>query len=258
MKKIVTSFALVTMAAFGASAAQASLPGFTVSVEAPGVVNSSASFDYFGVETFDSRAPGGSTFTSTFNGSPITGVYTGVTVLSADQYGGANGTGQYAVALGQGSSYSVNFSSTGANGINYFGYWLSALDSGNTVEFFNGSNSLGTFDPANVLSFVGGNNAYFGNPSAPFLGQDGGQPFVFVNFFLNSGTFDRIEFRQTAIGGYESDNHTVGWFRDTGGGTVIPGVPEPSTWGMMILGFGAVGGVMRARKSDAKVAVTST
>ena len=33
----------------------------------------------------------------------------------------------------------------------------------------------------------------------------------------------------------------------TADGTVLPGVPEPATWALMILGFGAVGGAMRRR-----------
>ncbi len=32
---------------------------------------------------------------------------------------------------------------------------------------------------------------------------------------------------------------------------VTPGVPEPATWAMMIVGFGAVGGAMRRRRSRA-------
>ena len=36
--------------------------------------------------------------------------------------------------------------------------------------------------------------------------------------------------------------------------TVVPSVPEPAAWGMMILGFGLVGGVLR-RRSSANVTV---
>jgi PEP-CTERM motif len=35
-------------------------------------------------------------------------------------------------------------------------------------------------------------------------------------------------------------------------GTLSPAVPEPSTWAMLILGFGAVGGTMRRRSATAK------
>ena len=32
------------------------------------------------------------------------------------------------------------------------------------------------------------------------------------------------------------------------GGTVIPGVPEPATWAMLIAGFGLVGAAARRRR----------
>jgi hypothetical protein len=248
MKKIIAYIALPLGLTLGAGTANAALIDFTVKVEAPGVVNSTAAFDYSGIETFDSRPLGIGSFSTDFGSSPITGSYTGVNILTADQYGGAGNAGQYAVTgLSGVSSYSIDFTQTGAKGINYFGYWLSALDSGNTVEFFNGATSLGTFNPADVLSFVGGNSAYFGNP---YNGANGGQPYVFVDFYLNSGTFDRIQFGETlAAAGYESDNHTVGWFKSMGDGTVISGVPEPSTWAMLLLGFGGIGAMMRRRNA---------
>lgn len=44
------------------------------------------------------------------------------------------------------------------------------------------------------------------------------------------------------------DNITFG-ASTPGGGTVTPGVPEPATWGMMILGFGLIGSAMRRRST---------
>ena len=41
-----------------------------------------------------------------------------------------------------------------------------------------------------------------------------------------------------------------------GGGGQIPGIPEPSTWAMLILGFFGVGGAMRRRRRAARVAKT--
>lgn len=39
----------------------------------------------------------------------------------------------------------------------------------------------------------------------------------------------------------------------TGSISLAAAVPEPATWGMMIVGFGAVGGVMRRRKTSARI-----
>ena len=245
---------LAATAAFASVPAQAAtLTGFTVTVEDPGVTQSSAGFDNFGVETFEGRSTGVQTFTSDFGGSPFTGEYSNINVIGFDQYGGAGNTGQYGVSgIGQTSSYSIDFSGNTGGGINYFGYWLSALDAGNTVEFWSGGSSLGTFDPAAVLSYVSGNSDYYGNP---VTGQNSAEPYVFVNFYKDTGTFDKIVFNQTNTGaGYESDNHTVGWY-NTPGGNPVPGVPEPSTWALMLLGFGAVGGVMRASNRKTRLSL---
>jgi hypothetical protein len=40
----------------------------------------------------------------------------------------------------------------------------------------------------------------------------------------------------------------------SGWGTVTTAVPEPATWGMMILGFGIVGGAMRRRQMQYRIA----
>ena len=230
-------------------ATNAALPaGFNVTIEAPGVQqNTSATFDAYGIETFNNLTPGNyATYTTDFGGSPISGTYSSLKVLAADQYGGAGGNGDYAVAgLGFGNnSYSLSLSGNGGDPINYFGFWLSALDAGNVLEFYDQGTLLGTFTPTDVLALVGNSGPYFGNPNN---GQNGGQPYVFVNFYKLSGGFDQIIFRQTDPGaGYESDNHTVGWWKDQGGNPV-PGIPEPSTWAMLIAGFGMIGMAMRRR-----------
>ena len=240
--------------------ASAALPaGFTVSVEAAGAQNTTATFDYYGIETFDLAPLGQGSYNAGFGNGPISGTYTGLNVIGSNQYGGAGGAGQYAVA-GLGSSdrsYSIDFTNTGANGVNYFGYWLSALDAGNMLEFYSGANLLGTFSPTDVISFVGLQGPYYGNPNG---GQNAGEPYVFVNFFMNdqSSSFDRIVFKQApGSAGYESDNHTVGWYKDLGDGTVVPSVPEPGTWAMMMAGFGVMGWRMRRRSSAAAVSVTA-
>ncbi len=264
MRSKIALSALAATVAVAAAPAQAAsfLDHFDVTVEAPGAVTTSTTFlgtgagVHFGVEDFDTRFLSDTSFTSDFGGSPISGLYENVQIVAAGMYGGAGNTGKYAVAgLDGPRSYSVTFTQTGETGINYFGYWLSALDQGNTLEFWRGEALLGTFDPANVRAFVGepgSGSPYYGNPET---GEVQHEPFVFVNFYNTTGTFDKIVFTQApGSAGYESDNHTVGWFVEQGG-TPVPGVPEPSTWAMMLLGFGAVGGFMRAHRRRARLSV---
>ncbi len=225
------SVAAVLMA--GASAAQA---GFEVSYEAATKTNSTASFDYFGIETFDGKI-GQTNFESNFShdGQSITLKYAGANIIPANAYGGDAGS-DYAVAgLGASDrSYSITIEST--SGVNYFGYWLSALDAGNTVTFYTGVTPVFTFSPGDVLALVSGKPAYWGNP---FTGQNTGEPYVFLNFFYEDGFFDKIVFSQApGTAGYESDNHTVGFYNDKGDGTPID-VPEPGM--LALLGLGVAG-----------------
>jgi hypothetical protein len=237
--------ALVAAALVSATSANAVI---YVSYEAPGVQNTTAQFSSVGVETFDSRTPSrSSSFNTTFgNNGQISGRYSNVQVNRADQYGGAGGTGNYAVTF-NGGGYNLSLTTTNAKGNTYFGYWLSALDRNNNVEFMRDGQRVFLFSPNDVLQAIGSDPAYRGNPNANFAGRNRGEDYAFINVYFTGGnSFDSIHFFQGPGGGYESDNHTIGTFTVAGGSFV----PEPATWAMLITGFGMVGYAMRRRRRE--------
>jgi hypothetical protein len=285
MMQRVASFAAVTTMAgsalFCATGANAAVipANFEVSyeAEAAGVENTTATFSVGGVETFSNEPVGyDKNFITDFGtGGAITGTYTadskkGIQINAADQYGGAGGTGKYIVSFEK-TPYSLSLKSNIAGGVNYFGYWLSALDKGNYVTFYGEKGQvLFTFNPADVIKAVDLSakpSLYYGNPNSAFKKQDGKEPFVFVNFFDTTGSFSKVSFSEVNFGGgYESDNQTVGHYLTIGEGTVIPliyspgsvappiasGVPEPSTWAMMALGFVVI--MYRVRRHSLAIA----
>ena len=233
------TFILAATLALAASSAQAAI---LVTYEAPGVQNTTAAFDYVGVETFESRTLGFTTFQSDFGTAGlITGDYTGqLRVDDANQFGSAGGVGKHAAAL-TGQSYSIDLATTDPKGINYFGYWLSALDSRNFLEVYKGGNLVFTFDPATVLAAIGNKPAYFCNPNPP-ANRNCGEPYAFVNIFSQGDTFDRVVIRQAAGGAiYESDNHTVGYYTDESG------TPLPAPGALALTGLGLAAVALRRR-----------
>jgi hypothetical protein len=230
----VIKFAVAAFAAsmmIGASASAAVL-----TYGAPGEVNSTNS-GTLSVETFDGQTPGfGSTFSDTVGA--VTFNYSGVDVRGTDAYGGA-GNSTYAATYngifpGDGAGYALSVTST--NVINYFGLYVSASDSSNTLTFLKNGATIATYNMGAIRDAIGGTD------------QDN----FFANFYFTQGeTYDEVLFSQPASGhGFESDNHTVGTFAFPLTGTYVSGaVPEPATWGMMLVGFGAMGATMRRRRA---------
>lgn len=254
--------AAAAAAALATAAAAGAVVPFDVRYEseAVGIQNTTATFSTGGVETFDTRPTGtGQAFATDFGtAGQISGTYRNVQINAADQYGGAGGAGQYAVTFAS-SGYSLDLTSTIPGGVTYFGFWLSALDRGNEVTFYSHGKLLFTFDPGDVVAAVNSHADaadYYGNPTSPYR-VNRGEPYVFLDFFSDKGSFDTVVFAETpASGGYESDNHTVGHFLTKGTGTAVPlspgafpaAVPEPATWAMMLAGFGLVGLTVRRRR----------
>jgi hypothetical protein len=194
----------------------------------PGVENASSvvvtNANTLGVENFDSLPMGSSGFTTNYGtGGLITGVYSaGADIVPANIFGGAGGIGQYVDAIRDTTGYTIKLSTSGSvSGVNYFGYWLSALDPGNQIVFKEGGTRIATSSPADVIAAIGpcassntgpGPNGYCGNPF-PGFGYNN-QQYAFVNFVDTTGFFDEIDvFESPAVGNYESDNHTVAFCR---------------------------------------------
>jgi hypothetical protein len=238
---------------------------YTITIEAPGVQNSTSAFRSVGIETFDGIGVGvNQTFSTNFGGSGFTGTYRGVRVINADQFGGAGGGGRYAVQFGS-PGFTLDLSSARPGGVTYFGFWLSALDNGNTVRFFRNGGQLFSLDATVLRTFVNSRpnaSAYRCNPNRP-ANRNCGEPYAFLNVYAHGGSsFDRIVFDQVTGGGYESDNHTVGRWTDVRGTWVPAGasvspvnvvpnptsVPEPAAWALLLAGFGLTGSALRRRR----------
>ncbi len=184
---------------------------------------------YYGTEAFTNWSEGD--FTSTFQtgtsnfgaSNYIKGVYTanGDTNWSrspANQYGGANGTAPYPELFGNtssGDAYVIRLSTSASiPGVNYFGIWISALDASNNLQFYSGGKllySFGVTDLQTALGTCSGSNAYCGNPTTPFKGQNSGEAYAYVNFFDTVGYFDTVVLYNTTSSGFESSNHAVGY-----------------------------------------------
>ena len=210
---------------------------------------------FVGEETFAPALVGGSTTFSTtlFNKGSMTGgiqgTYTTFTRSLANQYGGADGTTDHFATVSNGS-YTLTLTTSGdVPGVNYFGLWFSALDSGNQLQFYQDNTLLYTFTPALFRSLVGAcpGGAFCGNPTAAFLGDDSGEQFAFLNFFYEGGDyFNKIVFTETTKSGFESDNHTVAYLNPpVPSGTVIEDAPEPGSIVLVSLGAALVIGLKR-------------
>ena len=235
---------LVLAAAAGVLLAGPASAAWNINYEGPGVQNTTATFTTSGVETFDSRSAGAAaSFSTDFGtGGLIEATYSGGRIDTPNAYGSAGGVGNHIVTFSNLTPITIDFTTTLPEGLTYFGYWLSALNAGNTLEFYNGGSLVATIDTGSVKDSIDAKanaSAYYGNPNT---GQNTGEPYAFLNVYFTGGdTYDRIVISQLAGGGYESDNHTVGFFTAQGG------VPEPATWAMMIMGFGMVGFAARRR-----------
>jgi hypothetical protein len=181
-------------------------------------------------EDFSGFAAGSNPPTLTFTGSagPINGTFTGSTgqICVVNGCGGAGRFATSAVAyFDVSSTIGLSFSTP----IAAFGFY------GTDIGDFNGQLIL-------TLIRNGGTNTVLNVPHT--LNAANGS-LLFFGVIDTANPFDAIQFSNTLSGTdfFGFDDMIVGDVRQVTGG-----IPEPSTWAMLILGFGAVGATLRRRQ----------
>ena len=159
--------------------------------------------------TFDSLSAG---LNANVNWSGI-GSFNSVWAQAADQYGGAGGTGKYAVVGAEASAASLLSSTlTLTTPQSYLGVWISALDGENQLTLYSGTTELASFNVGVLQTAIGactGGNPYCGNPNNS--SQDTTEPFAYLNFFGTQGTtITSVAFSNPNYStGFEYDNVSV-------------------------------------------------
>jgi hypothetical protein len=176
----------------------------------------------------------------------------GVSVVVADQFGGAGGNTNYLLIGASAASAFLRLDLLAPAG--YFGMWWSAVDMNNRVRLYNGNTLLfettgaDLYANAPLTGAPGSTNGHYSNPNSAFGGQNTNEAYLYVNFFATTvgSQFDRIEWDQiggTGQSGYEMDNHTLISGLQTVRGTAVP---EPMTvLGVAALGLAAAGAARR-------------
>lgn len=203
----------------------------TVTIEAPFVQTSTAVFEYYGIETFDSLPVGVTTgYYSTFGAGPSSSLKGTYDSLSIREYGTSGGVGAIGMfpTVWSSSPCTLTLTEFGPKGVNYFGYWLSAFDNGNKLQFYSNETIVFEFTATGVVALIGSRPEYYGNPNyTPREYMTA--PFAFLNFFCNDCTFDKIRVVQVGSGGHEFDHHTVGYFQTSSGEVITTSTPAPMT-----------------------------
>lgn len=164
------------------------------------------------IEDFESFAPGDSIGVNAFAFDTNNGLG------AIPAYGS---TGNYA-AVATGGIYSLTFAPTSV-----LAFVLGSLDTYNTLTLF--------FADATSQSYFGGQ--IINDLSFPSGDQISGQTNGVVTYSTGAGPKIVGAAYQSSGVSFEFDNISV-----------ASAVPEPATWAMMLVGIGAIGGMLRARR----------
>lgn len=193
------------------------------------------------VESFENYAAGTSPpLTLSFTGSAgtLNATLTGSGAVSTAPQSSPTGSGQFATA---GSNYyavdSSNFAITFGSPVAAFGFFATDIESDVQLIFSHVNGVAEIFSFAALFPGAGFDTASTPSGSVNFLGFTNTlNPFTAVSFGQGpNSSGDVLAFDQLTIGDARQ---------------VLPpngAVPEPATWGMMLIGFGAAGYAMRRR-----------
>ena len=121
-----------------------------------------------------------------------------------------------------------------------FGLYWGSVDSYNSIEFLNGSNVLATYTGANIL---------------PLLVDNGVTNNFSSNGFVEFTNFGSAGYTEVILGSTQNAFEIDNVADMTKNAPKISGVPETSTWAMMILGFFGVGFAAYRRKGGRGLAL---
>ena len=158
--------------------------------------------------------------------------YTGSTFAASVPFVAAAPAGDLTAFGAAQPGIDAEFSLTSGMQLNSLSFYLGSLDDYNTISFYSGATLIGSYT---------GDQLTIPDPA------DGDQASGNTNrrYFFTFGAADnvnRVVFN-TTLPAFEFDDIAA----------AVSGVPEPSTWAMMILGFGLVGFMLRnGRRQGAK------
>jgi fibronectin-binding autotransporter adhesin len=175
-------------------------------------------------------------YNNTFSGTLDGITFSGGAIIAKNIEGSAAGvsatpyldTTPYMSILG-GLSETLTFSGTKSS----FGLYWGSIDAYNEIQFFSGSSAI----PFAIYSGSTLN-------AAPPVGSNGDQSSLSSNAYIlfTDLSFDKVVLSSSG-NSFEFDN------LHAGSQSRVGGIPEPSTWAMIILGFAGIGFMAYRRKS---------
>jgi fibronectin-binding autotransporter adhesin len=238
MKKILGTVAFVATLAATAPASAG------ITVLGTGVLS-----PLFTVETFDNVTPGLGVLTGPFTGADG-GVYTGFGTVVNGSVAGHNAAPYFGPGPYSGLGVPPPVSPTGQDGSNYI--TMGPDGSPETITYASPKNTFGLYwgsvDLYNHVDFyLGGvlQAAFTGADVAPLLATGCQTDFGCNGYVEFTGlNFDKVVLGSIDNFAFEADNI----------GATTSGVPELSTWLMMLIGFGGIGFLAYRRTKKSSVA----